>query len=74
MRVAGGRRRGRHGAVRYACSTSSMRRRDFGLDIHGSDISDKELAEAIVYDLRLLMVKEVRILKKEIVEEPHKRG
>ena len=47
---------------------------DFRLDIHGSDISDEELAEAIVHDMRLLLVKEVRILKKEIVEEPHKRG
>jgi len=47
---------------------------DFRLDIHGGDISDEELAEAIVHDMRLLMVKEVRILKKEIVEEPHKRG
>jgi quercetin dioxygenase-like cupin family protein len=47
---------------------------DFRLDIHGSDISDSELAEAIVSDMRLLMVSEVRILKKQIVEEPHKRG
>jgi quercetin dioxygenase-like cupin family protein len=47
---------------------------DFRLDIHGSDISDEELAEAIVHDMRLLLVKEVRILKKKIVEEPHKRG
>jgi len=47
---------------------------DFRLDIHGGDISDEELAEAIVHDMRLLLVKEVRILKKEIVEEPHKRG
>ena len=46
---------------------------DFRLDIHGNDISDKELAEAIVNDMRLLMVSEVRILKKEIVEEPHAR-
>jgi mannose-6-phosphate isomerase-like protein (cupin superfamily) len=46
---------------------------DFRLDIHGGDISDKELGEAIVNDMRLLMVSEVRILKKQIVEEPHKR-
>jgi hypothetical protein len=26
-----------------------------------------------VHDMRLLMVREVRILKKEIVQEPHKR-
>ena len=46
---------------------------DFRLDIDGDDISDKELAEYIVRDMRLLMVKEVRILKKEIFTEKHKR-
>ena len=47
--------------------------RDFRLDIAGDDISDRELANAIVADLRLLMVEEARILKKEIIDEPHKR-
>jgi arylformamidase len=48
--------------------------RDFRLDIAGDDISDTELAAAIVRDLRLLMVGEVRILHKVILTEAHKRG
>lgn len=46
---------------------------DFRLDIEGDDISDKELADYIVRDMRLLMVGEVRILNKEIITEKHKR-
>ena len=46
---------------------------DFRLDIDGDDISDKELAEYLVKDMRLLMVGEVRILNKEIITEKHKR-
>ncbi|MBC9912018.1 cyclase family protein [Chitinophaga varians] len=46
---------------------------DFRLDIAGDDISDKELADYIVADMRLLMVGETRILNKEILTEPHKR-
>ena len=46
---------------------------DFRLDIEGEDISDEELARYIVEDMRLLMVKEVRILNKEIIAERHKR-
>jgi len=46
---------------------------DFRLDIEGDDISDKELTEYIVRDMRLLMVGEVRILNKEIITEKHKR-
>lgn len=46
---------------------------DFRLDIEGDDISDQELAEYIVKDMRLLMVGEVRILNKEIIVEKHKR-
>jgi hypothetical protein len=45
----------------------------FRLDIEGDDISDAELADYIVRDMRLLMVKEVRILNKQIIEEAHKR-
>jgi len=45
----------------------------FPLDIDGDDISDAELAAYIVRDMRLLMVKEVRILNKHIIEEAHKR-
>jgi hypothetical protein len=47
--------------------------REFRLDIEGDDISDEELAETIIKDMRLLMVKEVRILHKEIITEKHKR-
>lgn len=46
----------------------------FRLDIEGDDISDAELAAYIVADMRLLMVKEVRILNKQIIEEAHKRS
>lgn len=45
----------------------------FRLDIDGDDIDDRLLADCIVRDLRLLMAGPVRILQKEIVEEPHKR-
>jgi arylformamidase len=45
----------------------------FRLDIDGDSISDDALAAYIVRDLRLLMVGEVRILGKTIIQEPHKR-
>jgi arylformamidase len=47
---------------------------DFRLDIHGERIGDTELAAYLVRDLRLLMVETVRILRKRVVLEPHKRG
>ena len=46
---------------------------DFRHDLAGEDISEEELARYIVEDMRLLMVKEVRILNKEIITERHKR-
>ena len=46
----------------------------FRLDIEGEDISDAELADYIVDDMRLLMVGAVRILNKRIIEEAHKRA
>ena len=46
---------------------------DFSLDIDGDDTSDQELATYIVEDMRLLMVGEVRILNKKIIQEKHKR-
>ena len=52
---------------------AAYRGQDFRLDIEGDDISDQELAEYIVKDMRLLMVGEVRILNKEIIIEKHKR-
>lgn len=45
----------------------------FRLDLAGDAIDDAELARYIVRDLRLLMVERVRILRKRIIEEPHKR-
>src|SRR5690242_11232660 len=45
----------------------------FRLDINGDDIPDKTLADHIVADMRLLMVGDVRILNKHIIEEKHKR-
>lgn len=47
---------------------------DFRLDIQGEDVSDDVLATAIIRDMRLLMVGEVRILNKRIIEERHKRA
>jgi arylformamidase len=47
---------------------------DFRLDIEGDQISDRELADHIVRDLRLLMVGHVRILNKQVITEPHKRS
>lgn len=45
----------------------------FRLDIDGDDISDAELAGYLVEDMRLLMVGEVRIFNKRIIDEQHKR-
>ena len=45
----------------------------FRLDIDGDDISDQELADYIIKDLRLLMVGTIRILNKQIIQERHKR-
>ncbi|KEK10712.1 cyclase [Lysinibacillus sphaericus] len=45
----------------------------FRLDIEGDDISDEELAQYIVEDMRLLMVGKVSILNKRIINEKHKR-
>ncbi len=46
---------------------------DFRLDIVGENISDGELADYIVGDLRLLMVGSVAILNKRVFAEQHKR-
>jgi kynurenine formamidase len=47
---------------------------DFRLDIAGADISDRELADHLIADMRLLMVGAVRILNKRIIAERHKRA
>ncbi|MEJ9227881.1 cyclase [Priestia aryabhattai] len=46
---------------------------EFRLDIDDNDTSDEELAQYIVKDMRLLMVHEVRILNKKIINKKHKR-
>ena len=46
---------------------------EFRLDIEGDGISDAELADYIIDDLRLLMVERVRILRKRVIVEAHKR-
>src|SRR5690606_32639027 len=46
----------------------------FRLDIVDGDASDDALAAALVRDMRLLMVRTVRIRNKRIIEEAHKRG
>ncbi|GAB6258102.1 MULTISPECIES: cyclase [Peribacillus] len=46
---------------------------EFRLDIDGDDITDQELAKYIVEDMRLLMVGEVKIFNKKIINEIHKR-
>lgn len=47
---------------------------EFRLDIDGDGITDAQLADYIVNDLRLLMVARVRILRKRVVVEAHKRN
>jgi kynurenine formamidase len=46
---------------------------DFRLDIDGNDISDQEIADYIVKDMRLLMVGSIKILHKKIITESQKR-
>lgn len=45
----------------------------FRLDIPHDDIDDLTLSEAIVRELRLLMVGRVRIFNKTVISEPHKQ-
>lgn len=45
----------------------------FRLDIDHDNISDEELADYIARDLRLLLVRDTKITKKEIINENHKR-
>ncbi|MCM0676976.1 cyclase family protein [Micromonospora phytophila] len=51
-----------------------LRTEGFRLDIPGREIGDDELATLLVRHLGLLMVAEVRITNKTIIEEPHKGG
>lgn len=57
----------------YFTNGGSIKGEDFRLDINGDDISDNELADYIVQDLRLLMVGQVIILNKVVFNEAHKR-
>ncbi|GAB3139631.1 hypothetical protein GCM10027290_09140 [Micromonospora sonneratiae] len=51
-----------------------LRTEGFRLDIPGTKISDDELAALLVRHLGLLMVAEVRISNKTIIQEAHKGG
>ena len=57
----------------YFTNGGSIKGEDFRLDIQGNDISDTDLVDFIVRDLRLLMVGETKIKNKTIIAEPHKR-
>lgn len=57
----------------YFTNGGNIKGEDFRLDIKGDNISDKELTDHIVADLRLLMVGQTKILNKVILEETHKR-
>lgn len=52
----------------------SIHGKDFRLDIPRDEITDKELTDHLVNDMRLLMVGETRIMNKAIIAEPHKRN
>ncbi|MER7888268.1 cyclase family protein [Micromonospora sp. NPDC094482] len=51
-----------------------LRTEGFRLDIPGQEISDEDLAALLVRHLGLLMVAEVRISNKTLIQEPHKGG
>jgi len=57
----------------YFTNGGSIKGESFRLDINGDDISDKQLADHITVDMRLLMVGQTKIFNKEILTEPHKR-
>lgn len=57
----------------YFTNGGSLKGEGFRLDIKSDTISDKELANYIVKDLRLLMVEQTKIINKEIINEEHKR-
>ena len=56
----------------YFTNGGSIKGQDFRLDIVGETITDNELADEIVASLNLLMVGQVKILNKKIIEEKHK--
>lgn len=60
-------------AVTFA-NGGGLRGEGFRLDIPGDDITDDELGDYVIRDLRLLMVQSIQIANKQIIAEPHKRG
>jgi kynurenine formamidase len=52
----------------------TLRGEGFRLDIEGDDVADDALADDVVRDMRLLMVRTVRVLNKRIIQEAHKRS
>jgi hypothetical protein len=59
-------------AIEFA-NGGGLQGQDFRLDIEGKEISDEDLADYLVEDLRLLMVSKVEISNKRYIEEAHKR-
>lgn len=57
----------------YFTNGGSIKGEGFKLDISSNAISDNELADYLVEDMRLLMVGETKILNKIIISEAHKR-
>ncbi|MEO6549802.1 MAG: cyclase family protein [Ferruginibacter sp.] len=57
----------------YFTNGGSLTGQDFRLDIFEDAISDEAVEKLIVADLRLLMVGEIKISNKEILNESHKR-
>ncbi len=57
----------------YFTNGGSIKGEDFRLDIVGNAISNQELADYIIKDLRLLMAGKVIISNKTILNERHKR-
>jgi arylformamidase len=51
----------------------ALQGQDFRLDLAGDEIDDETVGEAVIADLRLLMVARIAILNKTIIVEPHKR-
>jgi len=50
-----------------------MQGQGFRMDIAGDEISDEDLSAQFVREHRLLLVEEMRVLRKRIIREPHKR-
>jgi hypothetical protein len=57
----------------YFTNGGSIKGENFRLDITGDNISNKDLVDNIVADMRLLMVGQTNISNKEILNEKHKR-